>query len=183
MSRSAVVLFAHVQSYFTEYMPKQRGASIHTIRAYRDALTLLFKFVAEQRGRGVASLQLGDIDADAVVYFLNHIEAERSNSAATRNCRRAAIRGFFKHLLRSDLAHSQQCIRVLTIPAKKARQRSATYLEAEDDRQIDQQASAVGRSWVMAVMAQLIRAEDTWLSARHSSSFHRRAGAHESVSA
>lgn len=67
MSRSAVVLFAHVQSYFTEYMPKQRGASIHTIRAYRDALTLLFKFVTEQRGRGVASLQLGDIDADAVV--------------------------------------------------------------------------------------------------------------------
>ncbi|MFT4438711.1 hypothetical protein ACMX25_35830 [Caballeronia sp. 15715] len=45
--------------------------------------------------------------------FLDHIEAERSNSAATRNCRRAAIRGFFKHLLRNDLTHSQQYIRVL----------------------------------------------------------------------
>ncbi|MES2888531.1 MAG: tyrosine-type recombinase/integrase [Pseudomonadota bacterium] len=136
MSRLTLGLFAHVQSYFTEYLPRQRGASVHTIRAYRDALTLLFKFVAEQRGRGVASLQLGDIDADAVARFLNHIEAERSNSAATRNCRRAAIRGFFKHLLRSDLAHSQQCIRVLAIPAKKARLRPATYLEAEDARLI-----------------------------------------------
>ena len=136
MSRSPCGLFAHVQSYFTEYLPKQRGASVHTIRAYRDALTLLFKFVAEQRGRGVASLQIGDIGADAVSRFLSHIEVERSNSAATRNCRRAAIRGFFKHLLRNDLAHSQQCMQVLAIPAKKARQRPATYLEAEDVRLI-----------------------------------------------
>ncbi len=136
MSRSPCGLFAHVQSYFTQYLPKQRGASVHTIRAYRDALTLLFKFVAEKRGRGVASLQLGDIDVDAVTRFLDHIEAERSNSAATRNCRRAAIRGFFKHVLRTDLAHSQQYIRVLAIPAKKARQRPAAYLEAQDARLI-----------------------------------------------
>ena len=137
MSRSpSRGLFAHVESYFTEYLPRQRGASVHTVRAYRDALTLLFKFVAEQRGRGVASLQLGDIDVEAVTHFLDHIEAERSNSAGTRNCRRAAIRSFFKHLLRNDLPHSQQYMRVLAIPAKKARQRPATYLEAGDARLI-----------------------------------------------
>jgi integrase/recombinase XerD len=135
MSR-APPLFTHVQSYFTEYLPKQRGASIHTIRAYRDALTMLLKFVAEQRGQEMAALQIGDLDADAVARFLDHIEAQRSNSAATRNCRRAAIRSFFKHLLRNDLAHSQQFVRVLAIPAKKARQRPATYLEAEDARLI-----------------------------------------------
>lgn len=137
MSRSpSLGLFAHVQSYFTEYLPRQRGASVHTTRAYRDALTLLFKFVAELGGRGVASLQLVDLDVDVVTRFLDHLETERSNSAATRNCRRAAVRGFFKHLLRNDLAHSQQYIRVLAIPAKKARQRPATYLEAEDVRLI-----------------------------------------------
>lgn len=136
MSRSPCSLFAHVQSYFTEYLPKQRGASVHTIRAYRDALTMLFKFIAGQRGRGTASLQLGDIDANTVTCFLDHIEMQRSNSAATRNCRRAAIRGFVKHLLRNDLTHSKQYVQVLAIPAKKARQRPATYLEAEDVRLI-----------------------------------------------
>ena len=137
MSRSpSRGLFAHVQSYFTEYLPRQRGASPHTIRAYRDALALLFRFVAEQHGCGVASLQLSDLDADAVTHFLEHIETERSNSAATRNSRRTAIRSFFKHVLRDDLAHSQQYMRVLAIPAKKARQRPATYLEAEDVRVI-----------------------------------------------
>jgi integrase/recombinase XerD len=137
MSRAtARGLFAHVQAYFTEYLPRQRGASVHTIRAYRDAVTLLLKFVAEQRGRGVASLQLSDLDADTVMHFLDHIELERSNAPATRNCRRAAIRGFFKHLLRDDLAHSQQYMRVLAVPAKKARQRPATYVEAQDARLI-----------------------------------------------
>jgi integrase/recombinase XerD len=128
--------FPHVEAFFTEYLPRQRGASVHTIRAYRDALTLLFKFVADQRGRSVDSLQLGDLDVDAVTRFLDHIELERSNSPATRNCRRAAIRSFFKHLVRNDLTHSQQYMRVLAIPAKKARQKPATYLEAQDVRLI-----------------------------------------------
>ncbi|SAL88609.1 integrase domain-containing protein [Caballeronia arvi] len=137
MSRSqSPGLFAHVHSYFTEYLPRQRGASAHTIRAYRDALTLLFRFVSEQNGHDVASLQLADLDADVVMRFLDYIEAARSNSRATRNCRRAAIRSFFKHLLRNDLVHSQQYIRVLAIPAKKARQQPATYLEPEDARLI-----------------------------------------------
>jgi hypothetical protein len=78
-------------------------------------------------GRGVASLQLSDLDADAVTRVLDHIELERSNSPTTRNCRRAAICGFFKHLLRNDLTHSQQYMRVPAIPAKKAQQKPATY--------------------------------------------------------
>jgi integrase/recombinase XerD len=79
---------------------------------------------------------LSHLDAEAVMHFLEHIETKRSNSAATRNSRRTAIRSFFKHVLRDDLTHSQQCMRVLAIPSKKARQRPATYLEAEDVRLI-----------------------------------------------
>jgi integrase/recombinase XerD len=137
MSKTALrVLFALVESFFIEYLPRQRGASAHTVRSYRDALKLMFEFVAQRSGRGVASLELSHLDADAVTAFLDHIESERSNSAVTRNCRRAAIRSFFKHLVRNDLSHSQQYTRVLAIPSKKARQRPATYVEADDMRAI-----------------------------------------------
>src|SRR5215475_12923308 len=129
-------LFSIVESFFVEYLPRQRGASVHTVRAYRDTLKLLFEFVAQRLGRGVASLELSNLDVDAVACFLDHIESRRENSAATRNCRRAAIRSFFKHLVRNDLAHSQQYTRVLAIPSKKVRQRPATYLEANDVRAI-----------------------------------------------
>ena len=138
MSKPAAhrALFALVQSFLTEYLPLQRGASPHTVRAYRDALKLLFEFVANLRRRSVASLELTDLDADAVAGFLDQIESGRSNAAVTRNCRRAAIRSFFKHLVRNDLTHSKQYTRVLAIPSKKARQRPATYVEADDMRAI-----------------------------------------------
>jgi integrase/recombinase XerD len=129
-------LFPLVESFFVEYLPCQRGASVHTVRAYRDTLKLLFEFVAQRLGRGVAGLELRNLDADAIAAFLDHVESRRENSAATRNCRRAAIRSFFKHLVRNDLAHSAQYTRVLAIPSKKARQRPATYLEADDVRAI-----------------------------------------------
>lgn len=129
-------LFALIESFFTEYLPRQRGASAHTVRAYRDALKLLLEFVAQRRGRSFAALVLEDLDADTVTHFLDHIEAKRSNSVVTRNCRRAAIRSFVKHLVRNDLAHSQQYTRVLALPSKKARQRPATYLEPDDVRAI-----------------------------------------------
>lgn len=129
-------LFALVESFFVEYLPRQRGASRHTVRAYRDALKLLFEFAARRRGREIAALELGDLDADTIATFLDHIEVDRSNSVATRNCRRAALRSFVKHLVRNDLARSLQYTRVLAIPAKKARQRPATYLEAEDVKAI-----------------------------------------------
>jgi len=129
-------LFALVQSFFTEYLPRQRGASQHTIRAYRDALKLLLEFTAQDNGRDVSALLVEDLDADTVASFLDHIEASRSNSAATRNCRRAAIRSFFKHMLRNDLTRSARYSRVLAIPSKKARQHPSTYLEADDVRAI-----------------------------------------------
>jgi site-specific recombinase XerD len=129
-------LFALVESFFTSYLPRQRGASAHTVRAYRDALKLLFQFAAQHHGREVAALALEDIDAGTVAAFLDHLEAGRANSAATRNCRRAALRSFFRHLLRNDLDNALRYTQVLALPSKRARQRPATYLEAADVRAI-----------------------------------------------
>ena len=129
-------LFALVESFFNDYLRRMRGASAHTVRSYRDSLKLLFEFIACQKPSSLAGLELLDLNAESVAQFLGHLETTRTNSATTRNCRRAAIRSFFKHLLRNDLAHSQQYARVLAIPAKKARQRPPSYLEADDMRHI-----------------------------------------------
>jgi site-specific recombinase XerD len=135
-SAAARALFTFVESFFTDYLRRQRGASDHTVRAYRDTLKLLFEFVAQRRSCDMASLEPKDLDADMIAAFLDHLETARSNSATTRNCRRAAIRSFFRHLVRNDLAHAQQYTQVLAIPAKKSRHRPAAYLEPTDVRAI-----------------------------------------------
>lgn len=113
-----------------------RGASRHTIRAYRDALTLFFCFLAKESGRPVADLRLDDIRVEAVLAFLNHVESARGNSVVTRNCRLAALRSFVDHLLRHDVTRAQQYGRILATPAKRAAVRPASYLEPEEARAV-----------------------------------------------
>jgi integrase/recombinase XerD len=129
-------LLSLVESFFREYLERMRGVSPHTVRAYRDALRLLFTFIADQNQRDVASLRLSDLNVDAVGAFLAHLESQRGNKAASRNYRLAAIRTFFKHLIRNDLSHADQYQRVLALESKKTHPPLAQYLEPEDMRAI-----------------------------------------------
>src|ERR1035441_4161847 len=103
MSRSQTEsLFTLTQSFFHNYLQGTRGASAHTVRAYRDALKLFFLFLADRRHKSVADLGLEDVQSETVLAFLDHIEAKRSNSAVTRNCRLAAVRSFVQQIGRAS---------------------------------------------------------------------------------
>ena len=127
-------LLSLTQSFFFSYLQSTRGASGHTVRAYRDALKLLFLFLAGQKRKQVADLDLDDLQAEAILAFLHHIESKRSNSAATRNCRLAAVRSFAQHLLRNDVTRAGQYGRILAIQNKRTTHRSISYLEPEEAR-------------------------------------------------
>jgi len=71
-----------------------------------------------------------------VTTFLSYLETTRGNSAATRNCRLAAIRSLVRHFARSDPSRAAQYHRILSLPAKKTRIRIATYLEPEEVRHV-----------------------------------------------
>jgi site-specific recombinase XerD len=106
------------------------------VRAYRDALKLLFLFLASQKRKPVADLGLDDIQSDAVLAFLDHVESQRGNSAVTRNCRLAAVRSFVPHLLRQDVTRAGQYGRILAIRNQRALRRAAIYLEPEEARAV-----------------------------------------------
>jgi integrase/recombinase XerD len=129
-------LLGLVQTFFQQYLRSVRGVSDHTIRAYRDALRLFFMFVVGRRSRSVADVSLDDIQAEAVLAFLDHVESQRGNSVATRNCRLVAIRSFVRHVLRHDLTRAEQYGRILAIGSKRAPLRVITYLEPEDARAV-----------------------------------------------
>lgn len=137
MSRSkSESLLGLTESFFQNYLRNTRGASAHTVRAYRDTLKLFYLFVANQKRKPVADLALDDIRADAVLAFLDHVESRRGNSAATRNCRLAAVRSFVQHLLRQDVTRAGQYGCILAIRNKKAIRRAAIYLEPEEARAV-----------------------------------------------
>ncbi len=127
---------ALVQSYFHSYLRNVRGASDHTLRGYGNALKLFFLFLAQRGRHSVDNLGVEHIQAEAVLGFLDHIESDRGNSRATRNCRLAAIRSFVQHLLRSDISHADQYGRILAISNKRSVPSPVSYLEPEEARAI-----------------------------------------------
>lgn len=56
-------LLGLTESFFHDYLRNTRGASAHTVRAYRDALKLFYVFLANQKRKPVADLALDDFGA------------------------------------------------------------------------------------------------------------------------
>lgn len=121
-----------VESFFGQHLQRVRGASPHTVLAYRDSLALFFRFLAKKKRRPVSKLSLDDVNVSHVLDFLDHLESVRRNGVTTRNCRLAAIRCFTEHLLRHDPTRAGQYQRVLAVPTKRARAAAVTYLEPEE---------------------------------------------------
>lgn len=80
----------------------------------------------------MAALGFADLTAGEVLAFLDHVERERHGSVTTRNCRLAALRGFFLFVAAREPFAAEQCAAVLRIPTKRATRRSITYLDPEE---------------------------------------------------
>lgn len=84
-----------LQAFFTDRLISQRAASPNTIGAYKVGLRLLVAFAAERTAKAPANLDIADLDGVVIAAFLDHLEAHRHNSVATRNNRLAAIHSLF----------------------------------------------------------------------------------------
>ncbi len=132
-----------LRHFFTDHLPRLRGMSPHTVRSYRDSLTLLLRFVIAHRRGGVDKLDVQDLTADRVIAFLQHLEDERGNSPTTRNVRLAAVHAFFRYLAGQQPDRLEHCQRVLGVPFKRTQSRTVDYLEYDEIQAV---LSAVDRS-------------------------------------
>lgn len=124
-------LLQHVQKFFQEYLRAHRGMSPNTVFAYRDVIKLFLLFLMKHTGRKVVGLSLDHLGADAVLAFLDDIEA-RGRSITTRNLRLSALRTFFGYLAVQDPLRAAQYQRVIAIPQKRRSRPLMGYLEAEE---------------------------------------------------
>lgn len=131
-TRGADDLGRHLRYFLEDYLPCQRNASPHTVRAYRDALKLLLIFTAELRGASVAELALRTIDRETVLSFLTAIERERGNGVTTRNLRLTAIRSFFRCVAYTTPEAVEQCRHLLAIPLKRCETATIDYLTVDE---------------------------------------------------
>jgi integrase/recombinase XerD len=87
-----------VQTFFCDYLIKQRDLSPRTVSAYRDTFRLLLSFLQRACGKRPDQLMLSNLTAAQLLAFLQYLEEERGNCVRTRNLRLAAPRSFFRYV-------------------------------------------------------------------------------------
>lgn len=136
----------YITSFFSHYLVSQRNVSENTVKAYRDTFLLLFSFMSKEKGIRIDKLKIDDINKASVLSFLDWLEQERHNSAATRNQRLAAIHAFFKYLQAENVEFVFQCKQVLSIPFKRHAKPLVQHLE-EDELKAILQMPDITKIW------------------------------------
>jgi integrase/recombinase XerD len=108
-----------VQGFFCSRLIEQQGVSQRTVQAYRDTFRLLLAYLLQHLHKAMKDLTLADLDAPAVIAFLDHLEADRGNVARTRNARLGALRSFVRYAASRDPTAWPLANRVLAIPTKR----------------------------------------------------------------
>ncbi len=121
-----------LQRFFTDKLDRHLNASPHTKAAYADTFRLLLTYAEQATGTAPSALTLADLDADLIGGFLQHLETERGNSAATRNARRAALRSFFSYASYRAPDAIATISQVLAIPAKRTKTTLVSFLTAAE---------------------------------------------------
>jgi site-specific recombinase XerD len=127
-----ISLPALITDFFITHLAKERGASSHTVIAYRDALKMLLSFAARLRCCTVDRLRFEDLSVEVILQFLTHLENDRQNSVRSRNARLAALHSFFRYASSREPALALSCQRMLAIPFKKTTRRTLGYLTDEE---------------------------------------------------
>ncbi len=125
-------LAPHLETFFREYLPRERACSNHTCEAYAHAFQLLVCFAADRYRTSPSKLTLEQVDAPVILDFLAHLETSRRNSPTTRNARLAAIKSFALFIEYRVPSAIDQARRILAIPAKKTDEALVDYLDHQE---------------------------------------------------
>jgi len=121
-----------LRQFFDQYLNGLKGASKHTVKAYRDTFGLFLHFAAQYHGRAVNSLEVEHLAPGLIMDFLDYLETERHNKAVTRNLRLTAFKSLAKMLRIFYPEHREIAERLLNIPKKRAQKKLIGFLSQDE---------------------------------------------------
>ena len=113
-------LSACIHQFFDQYLPRIKGSSEHTIKAYRDTFKLFLPFAANYHHIKIDSLCLDHLSFELILDFLNYLESQQNSSVQTRNHRLAVLKSLAKMIRFMHPEKRKTAERILAIPQKRA---------------------------------------------------------------
>jgi site-specific recombinase XerD len=121
-----------IYRFFDQYLPRIKGSSDQTVKAYRDTFSLFLPFAAQRLSIKVSSLRVDHLCSDLILCFLDYLESDRNNTAKTRNHRLAAIKSLAKMIRLMYPDKREIAERILSIPQKRAQKQLVGFLYPDE---------------------------------------------------
>jgi len=121
-----------VRRFLLEELIADRNLSINTQKSYRDAIRLLFGFLAERYSTDPTRVTVEQVDTAVVRGFLNHLEDDRGNSIATRNQRLGALHSLFRFIARLVPELVEHATQIHAIPLRRTAVPAMPYLDKHE---------------------------------------------------
>jgi len=126
-SDDASVIARRISEFLYEYAPQFLTGSEHTLKGYKDTLTLYFQFLQE-RGIAPDSLTRHHLEKEWIEKWIIWLKESRKNSPDTCNNRLASIRRFLEYLAEKDIRMEYLYLEAKKVKRQKCPKRKVSSL-------------------------------------------------------
>jgi integrase/recombinase XerD len=119
-------------AFLGQYLSAQKNVSPNTIKAYRDAFTLLLRYCRNEEKVPPEKVTLDTLNVSLVLSFINYLGTGGNCGARTRNHRLSVLHAFFRYLQTEAPERMVQCQQILAIPFQRCAHPTVNYLSTEE---------------------------------------------------
>lgn len=112
------LFFTKTRDYLELYLAKQCNKSEHTIKAYRDALTVFRRFVLEEKKLSIKMFKFEDCTREVVLEFISYLK-DKKYAEATINQRLSALKAYLWYVGDGDLLIQPIALTISRVPFLK----------------------------------------------------------------
>ncbi len=123
------LLGSYIRRFLLEHVVADRNLSRNTQHSYRDAIRVLLRFMTKRHRIDPAHLTVEHVTADVVREFLQYLEQERQNTAATLNQRVTVIHSLFRFVGRHVPELVERASQIQAVPLRRVDYPAVPYLE------------------------------------------------------